>query len=117
LKIPLFRCKWIDLKHGYKKEDKTGFVKVDFARLAYLNDPFILASKAAQVFYVDDPKPSKRTWMIAVHSNKRMFDGPDDSDIYDETPPISSGMTQRQENISDDNITFVLNDGNDELYF
>jgi hypothetical protein len=55
--------------------------------------------------------------MIAVHCKKRIFDGPDDSDIYDETPSISSGMTQRQENITDDNITFVRNDCNDELYF
>jgi Domain of unknown function (DUF4216) len=43
-RIPLFLCKWIEHRRGIKK-DKEGFISVDFNRLGYQHDLFILANR------------------------------------------------------------------------
>ena len=47
--IVLFRCDWFHLNF-----DEFGLARVNFKRLCYKDDPFILASQAHQVFYVQD---------------------------------------------------------------
>ncbi|XP_019163443.1 PREDICTED: uncharacterized protein LOC109159786 [Ipomoea nil] len=60
-RIPLFRCSWVDNRQGVRVDD-LGFTLVDFGRLGYHDEPFILASQAKQVFYISDPIDSK--WSI-----------------------------------------------------
>ena len=62
LKVPLFRCKWINLKDGVKVDPQYGMTTVDLKNLAYMDEPFVLANDVAQVFYVKDmsSKPRKR---------------------------------------------------------
>ncbi|KAL6315961.1 hypothetical protein AAG906_014886 [Vitis piasezkii] len=43
----------VDNKNGIRVDD-LGFTLVDFNKMAYKSDPFILASQAKQVFYVQD---------------------------------------------------------------
>ncbi|XP_028080667.1 uncharacterized protein LOC114282220 [Camellia sinensis] len=55
----LFMCDWIDNNKGLK-QDGFGFTLVNFNHLLYTkkqnsDEPFILASQAQQVFYVNDP--------------------------------------------------------------
>jgi hypothetical protein len=92
-KIPLFYCKWIDNGRGVQR-DEDGFVTVDFSRLGYHDDPFILAKQAKQVFYVVDPADKKRHVVLA---GKRHIVGigdvvdEDDYDKFDETGPFCNG--------------------------
>lgn len=56
----LFKCNWVDTKVG-KKVDEFKFTFVNFNHLLYKDNqvgdkPFILASQAEQVWYVQDPK-------------------------------------------------------------
>ena len=37
------------------RTDDVGFMLVDLKKLAYQNDPFIMAEQAKQLFYVQDP--------------------------------------------------------------
>ena len=65
LKVPLFWCKWFNLRGGGVKEDPLyGMTTVDLTNVAYDNEPFVLAKDVAQVFYVKDmstkPKKKKR---------------------------------------------------------
>ena len=65
LKVPLFWCKWFNLKGGGVKEDPLyGMTTVDPMNLAYDTEPFVLANDVAHVFYVKDmstkPKKKKR---------------------------------------------------------
>jgi hypothetical protein len=63
LKVPLFRCKWVNLTGGGVKEDpQYGMTTVDLNNLGYADEPFVLANDVAQVFYVKDmsTKPRKR---------------------------------------------------------
>ena len=55
----LFKCDWVDNRTG-KKEDEYKFTLVNFNHPLYPNnretdEPFILASQAEQVWYVQDP--------------------------------------------------------------
>jgi hypothetical protein len=61
-KVPLFRCKWFNLKDGVQTDPRYGMTTVDFKNLGYDTEPFVLASEVAQVFYVKDmsTKPKKR---------------------------------------------------------
>ena len=92
-RIPLFKCKWIDNGRGVQR-DEDGFVTVDFDRLGYRDDPFILAKQAKQVFYIADPADKKRHVVLA---GKRHIVGigdvadEDDYDKFDEADPFSKG--------------------------
>jgi len=51
--VPVFKCQWVN-RNAIQK-DEMGFTLVDLNRLAYTDEPFIMASQAIQVFYVKDP--------------------------------------------------------------
>ena len=59
MRFVLFKCDWIDNQVG-KKQDEFKFTMVNFNHLLYKdnhlgNEPFILATQAEQVCYVQDP--------------------------------------------------------------
>ena len=111
LKIPLFRCKWINLTGGGVQLDKLyGMTTVDLSNHGYLNEPFVLAKDVAQVFYVKDMSsiPKKRKNKQAstssssepkrhiVLSGKRNIVGVEDKtdmsedyDMFAEIPPFT----------------------------
>jgi hypothetical protein len=61
LKIPLFRCQWVNRAGGGMTTDRYGMTIVDFKKIGYKDEPFILANDVTQVFYVKDmsSKPKK----------------------------------------------------------
>ncbi|XP_073224821.1 uncharacterized protein [Cicer arietinum] len=78
-KVPMFKCKWANttIPRGIKT-DKLGFTSINFARLIHTgehedDDPYIKASKAQMVYYVDDEK--EQGWSIPIHLKPR--------DLYD----------------------------------
>ena len=54
-KVALFKCYWIDINSNQgTKKDELGFTLVNPSCLLKTEEPFILASQAIQVFYVED---------------------------------------------------------------
>jgi hypothetical protein len=53
LRVPVFKCDWVH--QGGVSHDDLGFILVNLSRLGHKDEPFILASQANPVFYVDDP--------------------------------------------------------------
>src|SRR3989337_3699101 len=54
-KVPLFRCKWVNVTRGGVQVDPHyGMKIVDLNNLGYTDEPFVLANYVAQVFYVKD---------------------------------------------------------------
>ena len=56
--MPVFKCKWVNGKTGVH-EDPLGFTLVYLNKVAYMDEHFIMAEQARQVFYVEDPCDSK----------------------------------------------------------
>ncbi|RVW94540.1 hypothetical protein CK203_030792 [Vitis vinifera] len=69
-RIPVFKCDWVDNKNGIKVDD-LGFTLVDFSKIAHKSDPFILASQAKQVFYVQDQLDPR--WSVVLSTPQKYF--------------------------------------------
>ena len=61
--ILIFKYDWVESNNGIKV-DKIGFTCVNLSKVWNKDNPFILASQANQVFYVDDSMESG--WSIAL---------------------------------------------------
>ncbi|XP_031127665.1 uncharacterized protein LOC116029765 [Ipomoea triloba] len=86
-RVPVFRCRWVDGKHGVKV-DELGFTLVDLNREGHKNEQFIMASQGKQVFYVSDPSDKKLS--VVLHGKRQITtDGIEDVDV-EEIPPFSS---------------------------
>ena len=46
--VPVFKCKWVDNKSGVKI-DESGFTLVDFRKIGYRDEPFIMVQQASQL--------------------------------------------------------------------
>lgn len=84
-RVVLFKCKWADTRNnrGYK-QDIYGHSMVNFSRLLHAgnddeDEPYILASQAKMVYYVEDP--CEKGWDIAVHVQPRDLYQMSDSSI------------------------------------
>ncbi|KAJ1424640.1 hypothetical protein SESBI_11596 [Sesbania bispinosa] len=78
-KVVLFKCKWADTtrERGFRK-DAWQFTSVNFSRCIHTgereeHDPYIEASQAQLVYYVDDEV--NKGWSVVVHMKPR--------DLYD----------------------------------
>ena len=94
-KIPLFRCIWVDNRRGVRVDDATGFTIVNFAKLGYHDEPFILAKQANQVFYIEDP--AKNNCHIVLHGKRRILGvenvvDEEEWNQFDDIPPFSVGI-------------------------
>ena len=54
----MFKWKWVNRNTGVH-EDPLGFTLVDLSKVAYMDEPFIMAEQARQVFYIEDPCDSR----------------------------------------------------------
>ena len=69
-RILVFKCDWVDNKNGIKVDD-LGFTLVDFNKIAHESDPFILASQAKQVHYVQDQLDPR--WLVVLSTPQKGF--------------------------------------------
>ena len=50
-RVPMFKCKWVNGNTSVR-QDEFGFTLVDLNKVGYMDEPFIMAQQARQVFYV-----------------------------------------------------------------
>ncbi|CAI8608080.1 unnamed protein product [Vicia faba] len=114
--VPMFKCEWANtINPRGIKIDKLGFTSINFARLLHTsehedNEPYIQASEAHMVFYVDDE--SEQGWSIPVHLKPRdLYDMGGNDEIM---TPIEPYPSQNLEQIfsNDDLGTSAANDDN-----
>lgn len=67
-RIVLFDCDWVS-SGSRLKQDADGFTLANFSNVTRHNEPFILASQAEQVFYVQDP--IQHEWQVVVSTTAR----------------------------------------------
>ena len=83
-RVPVFSYKWDDNDNGVRI-DEFGFTLVDLNKTGYIDEPFILASQATQVFYVNDPSDKKWSVVMLAHKGgecdeyENEFEGDDSS--------------------------------------
>ncbi|KAM6570329.1 hypothetical protein CsatB_018314 [Cannabis sativa] len=120
-RIPLFKCSWVDNNVGVKT-DELGFTLVDLSKRGSKNDPFIMASQAAQVFYISDPANDK--WSIVLSTPERRFleteEDEENADLcYDDFivgQPIHEQLMGIDRNIEEDDVEYIRNDINEGIW-
>lgn len=122
-KVVVFKCKWVDPIEGVDLKDPMGFTRVRKDREGYKHDPFILASQARQVFYVDDPVDRK--WSIALQGKKYFFEDEIDykntgemaefPSVFPELPKRGGDIAYRRQHDDglwvDEDGTFIVEQG------
>ena len=89
--VCVFKCKWVDSNTGVRTDD-VGFTLVDLNKLAYQNDPFIMAEQAKQVFYVEDPCDQR--WSVVLHGKTIGVNVEDDYSYIDTyVSPLSTQLS------------------------
>ncbi|XP_060672435.1 uncharacterized protein LOC132803435 [Ziziphus jujuba] len=83
--VVLFRCAWFDT-NVKKKKMITEFqiTNINVTSYWYKNDPFVLASQAKQVFYVDDYKMGQHWKVVRKVHHRHLWDFPDRLDEGDD---------------------------------
>ncbi|KAF7826577.1 uncharacterized protein G2W53_017741 [Senna tora] len=112
-KVYLFKCTWWDvarLGRGYKI-DKYGFVSVNTHCSLNMNEPFVLASQAEQVFYVKEIM--NEDWLFVVKTSPRdLFNMPNGDELIGDEQVEASQQLQIESNVqSNDEI-----DVNEEVF-
>ena len=100
--IFLFRGDWFDL-HGKATgmKDDGYFKSLNVKALRYKKDPFILASQAEQVFYMEDTKYGKDWNVVQTFSHRHLYDVPEletgelnATDAYQEEMPSTTSTVK-----------------------
>jgi hypothetical protein len=105
LNIPLFLCQRVKLTGGGIRKDQYGMTIVDLTKIGFKDEPFVLARKVHQVFYVKDmtskpknknPEGPQEPKRHIVLPGKRVIvgvedrtDKSDDYDQFDGMPPFA----------------------------
>ncbi|XP_050941518.1 uncharacterized protein LOC127149700 [Cucumis melo] len=84
-RVCLFKCNWFDTdvkKNKFRCD--LGFKIINTSRFWYTDDPYILATQAVQVFYIDDPKLRSNWKIVQIVQNKQVWDIPESEEVEDD---------------------------------
>ncbi|XP_052152536.1 uncharacterized protein LOC127770769 [Oryza glaberrima] len=81
IQIPVLRCEWVkDTTRVFV--DDYGLTIVDHSKTGHKDDPWVLAERVAQVFYVKDPSDERKTIVISGKQQIVGIDNIEDPNDY-----------------------------------
>jgi len=112
-RVLVFKCKWVDNNSGVGTDDLS-FTLMDLNKMSYMDEPFIMASQARQIFYVINPTNQK--WSIVLEG--RSMHGNNDEDCLDLLEMMSFSSTTIQDKVDDviDYIHTIRSDHNEGIW-
>ncbi|CAI0559000.1 unnamed protein product [Linum tenue] len=114
--VILFKCEWFDVdrrKSRIMKDGAITSIKVD--RLWYSSDPYILATQAKQIFYINDPKLGSNWRVVQRLNHRHIFSGDIESvDILDDDDIVNDDVAYQDDELTDEASTVVNADGDVE---
>ena len=96
--------------------EELGFTLVDLNKVAYMDEPFIMAQQARQVFYVKDPCDSR--YSVVLQGKPSGLNDTRDGSAVDicEAPPFSTRMPTINESHYVDDVHINWNDHDERLW-
>ncbi|XP_066162172.1 uncharacterized protein [Oryza sativa Japonica Group] len=100
MQFPIFKCQWVKYPNGVNV-DKFGLIVVDLASVGHKDDPWVLANRVAQVFYVKDPSNLKKDIVLPGKQKILGVDGVEDVEDYNQydSMPLYSQFVQKIKNV------------------
>nr|GLL37798.1 uncharacterized protein LOC109183385 [Ipomoea trifida] len=111
-RIVLFKCDWFDIgKRSYIQHDGI-FTSIKVSSFWYKNDPYVLASQAKQVFYLNDPKLGLNWRVVQQFQHRHIYDENEVGSIPDDKDDThdNNDVYQDNEMVSSNGITIGLSD-------
>ena len=108
----LFKCNWFDTdvkKNKFRCD--LGFKIINTSRFWYTDDPYILATQAVQVFYINDPKLHSNWKIVQIVPNKQVWDVPKVEELEDDRLELLETSSSIGVDESIHNIQFCRSDG------
>lgn len=113
-KEAVFKCEWVN-NNGGVKVDELGFTLVDLERKGHKENPFILASQAKQVFYVEDPANPK--WSCVVgNSHGNYYNTEIDADLTNLAFPANRIQSDGTNDLLDEDENSYVREDEEPLY-
>ncbi|QHO34136.1 uncharacterized protein DS421_9g264360 [Arachis hypogaea] len=118
--VTLFKCKWADTTREWGcRKDSWDFTSVNFSRVIHSgdreeDDPYIEASQARMVYFVNDEV--NKDWSVVVHLKPRdSYDmgGNEDDEACENEPWLEQNLDSLFEN--GDNLSLLRDEVDDEL--
>ncbi|GJV84823.1 hypothetical protein Tco_1524721 [Tanacetum coccineum] len=77
-KVLVFKCEWfkVDNANGLQVDKESGSTSVNTSRKWYVDQPYILASQAKQVFYVPDLKLGRNWYVVESNDPRTLYNVP-----------------------------------------
>ncbi|CAN6542656.1 unnamed protein product [Malus baccata var. baccata] len=108
--VILFKCLWFDTNPHSRTSVKQdhGLLSVNTTKCWYNEDPYILATMAKQIFYLDDPKAGSGWKVVQKIDRRGLYDIPeldhDDNDDNVVDQQFSSLIEIGEETLRDTNV-------------
>jgi hypothetical protein len=83
LQIPILKCQWVKHPHGNEVVE-YGFTIVDLRNVGHKDEPWVLTSTVAQVFYILDPKDGKKHIVVPGKQRVVGVDNTEDEEEYNQ---------------------------------
>ncbi|GJT92693.1 transposon, En/Spm-like, transposase-associated domain protein [Tanacetum coccineum] len=97
--VVLFKCTWFDPVQGVKVDKKNKMVDIKHTKKGCLDNPYILALQAKQVYYTPYPC-AKDSWAIVKTSPKGVFELEEDiSEVKDDDNHVGDDFFQENERL------------------
>jgi hypothetical protein len=105
LQIPVFKCQWVKHPHDIEM-DKYGFIVVDLRNMGHKDEPWVLASTVAQVFYILDPKDGKKHIVVPGKQRVVGVDNVEDEEEYNQFDEVPFYVDTTRINIIETKISY-----------
>jgi hypothetical protein len=103
--IHVFKCQWVKHPHGIEV-DEYGFTIVDLRNMGHKDEPWVLASTVAQVFYIFDPKDEKKHIVVPGKQRVVGVDNVDDEEEYNQFDEVPFIVDTTRINIIETKISY-----------
>jgi hypothetical protein len=105
LQIFLFKCQWVTHPHGIEV-DEYGFTIVDLRNVGHKDEPWVLTSTVAQVFYILDLKDEKKHIVVSGKQQVVGVDNMEDEEEYNQFDEVPFFMDTTRINIVETKISY-----------
>jgi hypothetical protein len=105
LQIPVFKCQWVKHPHGIEV-DEYGFTIVDLRNVGHKDEPWVLASTVAQVFYILDLKDEKKHIVVLGKQQIVGVDNMEDEEEYNKFDEMPFFVDTTRINIVETKISY-----------
>nr|GMC68342.1 AC084762_14 putative transposon protein [Ipomoea batatas] len=112
-RIVLFKCDWFDTRKRSCIQHDGIFTSIKVSSFWYKNDPYVLASQAKQVFYINDPKLGLNWRVVQQFQHRHIYDENEvDSIPQDNDDTLDNNdVYQDNEMVSSNGIAVEISDG------